>query len=391
MVEASVTINDFCSTQIENTKRQSLIFMSQPKQISNNIVGLHRPFNKPLKSLVWVCRFTKKYSQKKGQDFYIDFFLWMLEAICTQKKEFPIQNADGIVKYENAQRILSLFKNQDYSEIHKKVRSVLSERNTEEDRIIYSSYKNTSYYITLAKKVELIQTGARLTLLGEGLASIRDYHFFVLSDKHKDVVFRSLCPLFFDNLVIICRSNYYSKNYEKMAESYFRTYLKKNEEEGVIKYITSFDDNYLEVLRTWVDTLKLFTASGLLRLKYLKIVDEMGLRTHYEALISNTETFYKKEFQKFVKQEQQYDKIRKSYEYHYKRGEAEFGYVNLYDIKKSFRLSYDNFNELIDSYYTEYRHKEIILFSNTVSSIDMRRRFIVAGNAVLKIRIIKKS
>ena len=365
--------------------------MSQPKQISNNVVGLHRPFNKPLKSLVWVCRFTKKYSQKKGQDFYVDFFLWMLEAICAQKKEFPIQNADGIVKYENAQKILSLFENQDYSEIHKKVRSVLSERNTEEDRIIYSSYKNTSYYITLAKKVELIQTGAQLTLLGEGLASIRDYHFFVLSDKHKDVVFRSLCPLFFDNLVVICRSNYYSKNYEKLAESYFRTYLKKNEEEGVIKYITSFDDNYLEVLRTWVDTLKLCTASGLLRSKYLKIVDEIGQRTHYEALISNTETFYKKEFQKFVKQEQQYEKIRKSYEYHYKRGEAEFGYVNLYDIKKSFRLSYDNFNELIDSYYTEYRHKEIILFSNTVSSIDMRRRFIVAGNAVLKIRIIKKS
>lgn len=365
--------------------------MAQPKHINNNIVGLHRPFNKPLKSLVWVCRFTKKYSPKKGQDYYLDFFLWMLEAICSHKDEFPVQNADGIVKYDNAQRVLSLFEYQDYSEIREKVRSVLTERTTEEDRIIYSSYKNTSYYITLAKKVDLIQPGTQLTPLGEELAGIRDYHFFALSDKHNDVVFRSLCPLFFDNLVIICRSNYYSRNYEKLAESYFRTYLKKNEEEGAIKYITSFDDNYLEVLRTWVDTLKLSTGSGRLRHKYLKMVDVMGLRTRYEELINNSEAFYKKEFQKFVKQEQQYDKIRKSYEYHYKKGEAEFGYVNLYDIKKSFRLSYDRFNALLNSYFTEYRHKEIILFSNTVSSIDMRRRFIVAGNAALKIRIIKKS
>ena len=50
-----------------------------------------------------------------------------------------------------------------------------------------------------------------------------------------------------------------------------------------------------------------------------------------------------------------------------------------------------SFNELLNSYYTAYRHIEIILFSNTVSSIDMRRRFLVAGNTVLKIRIIKKS
>ena len=365
--------------------------MVQLKQTLNDVVGLHRPFNKPLKSLVWVCRFAKKYNFKKGQDLYLDFFLWMLEEIYFHKKEFPIQNADGIVKYENAQRILSFFENLECSEIRKKVRSVLRERNTEEDRIIYSSYKNTSYYITLAKKLELIQAGVHLTPLGVEFSSIRDYHFFVLSEKHKDVVFRSLCPLFFDNLIIICRSNYFCKNYEKLSESYFRLYLKKNEEEGIIKYVTSYDDNYLEVLKTWVDTLKLSTTSGHLREKYLKIVDEVGLRIRYEELIRNTDFFFKKEFQRYVNQERQYEKIRKSYENHYKKGEAEFGYVNLYDIKKSFRLSYDNFNELLNSYYTAYRRKEIILFSNIVSSIDVRRRFIVAGNAVLKIRIIKKN
>ena len=51
----------------------------------------------------------------------------------------------------------------------------------------------------------------------------------------------------------------------------------------------------------------------------------------------------------------------------------------------------ETFNDLLNSYYTQNRHKEIILFSNTVSSIDKRRRFIVDGQAVLKIRIIKKN
>ena len=91
------------------------------------------------------------------------------------------------------------------------------------------------------------------------------------------------------------------------------------------------------------------------------------------------------------KLEEQYDKIRSSYEQLQKKGLAEYGYVNLYDVKKNFRLSYESFNELLNSYYTAYRHIEIILFSNTVSSIDMRRRFLVDGNSVLKIRIIKKS
>ena len=126
-------------------------------------------------------------------------------------------------------------------------------------------------------------------------------------------------------------------------------------------------------------------------LPYRNLETARRLMDYYETLISKTESFFEDEFKARVKQEAQYQKIRDSYEYFEKRGLTDLGYVNLYDIKKSFRLSFETFNELLNSYYTQNRQKEIILFSNTVASIDQRRRFVVDGIAALKIRIIKKS
>lgn len=357
----------------------------------NNIIGLHRPFNKPLKSLVWVSRFAKHYKQRKGHDFYIDFYLWMLQAVYDHKDEFPAIGSDGIVKYENASTILMFFNDLPYGEIRNRIRNVLTMRASNEDRVIYSTYKNTSYYITLAKKVDLMQTGNKLTQLGEQLANIRDYHFFILSNKHKEIIYKLLCPLFFDNLIILMRAKYLNKGYEKLSDSFFRAYLKDKEKEGMIKYITSFDENYLEVLRSWTISLALSAQGGILRQMYLNVVHELELDNRYRELVEKIDFFYKHEFQKRIKLEQQYDKIRKAYERLNKGCASEFGYVNLYDIKKSFHLSYTSFNELLNSYYSAYRHDEIILLSNTVASIDKRRRFVVAGNAALKIRIIKKS
>lgn len=365
--------------------------MIQPNEILNGTMGLHRPFNKPLKSLVWVCRFVKGYKAHKGHDFYLDFFLWMLKAITSHADSYNEQKAEGVVKPQNAQMVLELFTNYTYDEIKARVRFTLLERPSNEDKIVYSCYKNTSYYITLAKKVNLVKNRGELTPLGFELAKVRDYHFFELSDKHCGIVFQALCPDFFSHLIIITQCNRLFKSDRTIGDSFFRAYLKSRESEGTIRYVTSFDKNYLDVLRHWVDTLELCKGTRILRKNYLVEIDALGLREKYNAIIEDTEAYYQEEYEQRIKQEQQYEKIRKAYEYLFNRGEAEFGYVNLYDIKKAFRLSYEKYNELLNSYYTDCRRDEIILFSNTVSSIDMRKRFIVAGNAVLKIRIIKKS
>jgi hypothetical protein len=230
-----------------------------------------------------------------------------------------------------------------------------------------------------------------LNPLGEELAKVRDYRFFALSDRHRMIIFRALSSDFFENLIVITQSQYLIKGDRVLEDTFFRAYFKHYQNEGLIKYITSFDKNYLEVLRHWVVILKLCKVAGTIRKVYLSEINNLGLLSQYKSIVHNTRTFYVEEFRNRVKLEQQYNIIRSTYEKLNKRGQSEFGYVNLYDIKKGFRLSYESFNELLNSYYTAYHHIEIILFSNTVSSIDMRRRFLVAGNAALKIRIIKKS
>ena len=365
--------------------------MEPSVKTEKTVIGLHRPFNMPLKSLVWVCRFSKNYKKREGHDYYLDFFLWMLKAIVEHSDSFDEQNAEGIIRPQNAQNILYLFASHNYKELKVLVRSTLTFRPEEADKVVYSTYKNTSYYLSLAKKVNLINNRGELTSLGEELARVRDYLFFELSDKQRLVIFRALSSDFFDNLVIINQSHRLIRDNKELSDSFFRAYLKYSESEGVIKYITSFDKNYLEVLNHWVRILKLSTETGTVRRMYLLEIERLGLTSRYESIIDKSNTFYAGVFRKRVKLEQQYDMIRASYDKLHLKGQSEFGYVNLYDIKKSFRLSYESFNELLNSYYTAYRHIEIILFSNTVSSIDMRRRFLVAGNTVLKIRIIKKS
>ena len=365
--------------------------MELQEKVVVTTIGLHRPFNMPLKSLVWVCRFSKGYKQKKGNDFYLDFFLCMLQAIIKHADSFEEKKAEGIIRPQNAQNILCLFAYYNYNEIKALVRSTLHYRPQEIDRVIYSSYKNISYYITLAKKVKLINNRGELTALGLELANVRDYRFFELADKQRLIIFRALSLDFFENLIVITQSHRLINGDRALEDEFFRAYLKHYESEGVIKYITSFDKNYLEVLRHWVATLSLCVGAGTVRNAYLTEIDRLGLTSQYETIVQNTEYFFKEEFKNRVKLELQYDKIRTIYDKLNKQGQPEFGYVNLYDIKKSFRLSHEKFNELLNSYYTDRRQKEIIFFSNTVSSIDKRRRFLVAGNAALKIRIIKKS
>lgn len=374
-----------------NRETDNRKLMEQHEKVENTVIGLHRPFNMPLKSLVWVCRFSKNYKKRKGHDYYLDFFLWMLKAVVDHSDSFDEQSAEGIIRPQNAYYILSLIANYSYKHIKALVRATLTFRPEESDKVIYSTYKNTSYYITLAKKVNLIDNRGELTSLGEELARVRDYHFFELSDKHRILIFEALSADFFDNLTIITQSQRLIKNNKELSDSFFRAYLKNFESEGVIKYITSFDKNYLEVLNHWVKLLKLCTNTGSIRRMYILEIDRLGLTSRYIDIVEKSNAFYFGDFRKRVKLEQQYDKIRATYEKLHLKGQSEFGYVNLYDIKKSFRLSYESFNELLNSYYMAYRHIEIILFSNTVSSIDMRRRFLVAGNAALKIRIIKKS
>ena len=86
---------------------------------------------------------------------------------------------------------------------------------------------------------------------------------------------------------------------------------------------------------------------------------------------------------KFEKFEEQYYKLIQA-------GKSDSDYVNLYEMKKAFRLSFDNFEKLIVSYMIDVSMQKIVLLSNTVMSIDSRRRFIINGVPAIKIKILNK-
>lgn len=54
------------------------------------------------------------------------------------------------------------------------------------------------------------------------------------------------------------------------------------------------------------------------------------------------------------------------------------------------RMGYNRFSKFLNEFYIENKKNIIILLSNTVSSIDKRRRFQIGDKVILKIKIIKK-
>ena len=82
-----------------------------------------------------------------------------------------------------------------------------------------------------------------------------------------------------------------------------------------------------------------------------------------------------------------FSKLRNSYNSNINRGLHDQDFVNLYDIKKDLRMSFENFEKMLNDYYEHERKNQLILFSNTVTSIDKRKRFYIRNKPVVKIKI----
>ena len=55
--------------------------------------------------------------------------------------------------------------------------------------------------------------------------------------------------------------------------------------------------------------------------------------------------------------------------------------------KQDFRMSFSNFEKILNDYYESERKNQLILFSNTVTNIDKRKRFYIRNKPVIKIKI----
>lgn len=349
------------------------------------IEGLHRPFNKPLKSLCWVCIFAKKWNKSRNGNFYYSFYIHHLKSIVKHKKLTNIWN-EGCINISDAERILKL---ESESNLKERISNILRTRITVEDKLIYKTYKNTSYYISLAKKMALINPEYELTKDGIEL-SLANRNFYSLSKVEKKLIFKFLLEANPSMILalIVTKGEVEKGIYPAHLALIYQKSIGNNLEK---KYVRSFKDNYLSVMMAWISQLEITKKGGGLKKEWdLFLQDYTELYLKYQELFTLYQGFKKNVLKQEIKKEKRFKKIMDSYDKLSKTGKTDIGYVNLYDIMYDLHMGYERFSEFINEFYVENKKNVIILLSNTVSSIDKRRRFLIGDKVVLKVKIIEK-
>ena len=64
-------------------------------------------------------------------------------------------------------------------------------------------------------------------------------------------------------------------------------------------------------------------------------------------------------------------------------------YVNLYNIKDELKMSFKDFEFMLNRLAKDDNNRRKVFFNNIIAAVDHRKRFKVKNSAVLNIRIIK--
>lgn len=349
-----------------------------------DIKGLHRPYNKPLKSLYWVCAFARK-NNVGARDFYYNFYLFHMRMVVRYAQEFNhIQWKEGLVSPKDAQRVLDLHKVYSGNFLNQ-ISSVLHSRLTEDDKLIYRTYKNVSYYVTLAKKLRLIDESYLITQAGRALLKSSRF-VYKFSQKEKEMLLNMLLGIdaeMFLTLIVIHDKMLKKNN----GETFYRIYMNYLGKEDKSNYIGSYDANYIEVITYWLEQLDIFGKNNKVRKKVIYQLDKTYQIT-YNKIQNEYQAFLIGDYKVLLAKRKVFEQFEKVYKTIYATGKTDMGYVNLYDVKEQMHMGYDKFSQMLNDYYVENKKRTIILFSNIVSSIDKRKRFLVAGKVVLNVKLI---
>jgi len=359
------------------------------------LYSLHRPFHKPLKATRWVCLFVNQNNRKgikiKLSEFYNEFFFFLINKLNQEYQKIQkIENQDGIPNKDTISQIVIYFKTIPKNDREKRLKVILTDRNDELDKKIYSTYKAASYYINLCKdKFELIDDKNALTECGNILLSLRA-PFFLMTNSEKYFFFERIIYSDFLMTISLCLSLKSKDKFKEIEiEDFHLQFIEEFYKINYFKFIQkSISTNYDNVRLFWIDTLNILDKHKNIKKKYLNIIHEnLEYNDLYNTLNSRYIIFEKTSLQINNKQFINSNKLVKIYNKKINEGLHDLGFVNLYDIKEEFRMSYDKFDILLNEFYEESRKKKMILFSNTVSSIDKRKRFFVKNIPVIKIKM----
>jgi len=363
--------------------------MQQP----NIIWSLHRPYQKPLKSIKWVCNFISLKGNKriKPSTFYNEFFFYFINQL---NKEYLISKKtveiDGVPSKETISQIVEYFSQIKKNEKDLVLKQILTNREIGIEKKIYSTYKAISYYINLAKdKLDFIDDKYILTEAGKKLLKIKA-SFFYLNNKEKKIIFEKLFVA--DPLMIISKclcERLLSKN-EVFISNLHIKFIEDVYQVTYFKYTqSSIISNYDNVRSSWIEQLNILDSFYRIRKLYLRVILENELYTQEFNDIEQKFLRYSNEIlhddnknYKLMKE------LNQTYKSCLKKNMDDLGFVNLHVIRGEMRMGIQRFEKLLIDYYELNRRKEMILFSNTVSSIDKRQRFYIKDKPVIKIKII---
>lgn len=351
--------------------------------------SLHRPFHKPLWIVKWVCYFM--HLRNKSRNNYIftkdktaDFYFTLLEWLHTS---YP-QDSDGIPSRESVDEVWNYFLQIDNEEREDILREILSKsREKGIETKIYSTYKAASYYLNLADdKLHFIDDSSQTwspnqltkNVLKSGISPTdkKAYLWHILqNDGH---FFLAMCLL----------QKPVDRYGLKMELEIFK-FMQRYYPVVNFDYTKQSHNNYYVVRKRWIELLCIVNGSGnLSRALTNTITGDNYLEEIFRDVKSKVKE-YTLELRKrsnFIKQKKAFIAI---YQKQMSTNEDKSNFVNLYDICKEMKMSYERFQIFLINFYQEERMVRNIFFINIVSTIEQRKRFYIGNAPVMKIKITR--
>lgn len=351
---------------------------------NSTIVSLHRPFHSPLWVARWVCEYIRFYSSHKADRIdSTDFFFFFIHRLV--KLYAKNENIQEYVSRSTVEEVYAYFYQYKTTEERREMLDSImhSSRSSQIEKHVYSIYKASTYAVNLAEdklgflhKNHLTEAGAELHLQKTPSVGVR------LADRV--VYLRQVLARDFYFFVPFCMLQWYGKD-GLQPESAIFDFSEKYHKVTRFDYTHCSHDNYTKVRMQWINQLNILTENKRIK-DWVKevIIDQYA--SQYEEL--------KIEIKEFVKDQKKSiessDKLEVFYETYRSLIDTSdgSGYVNLYDImSKMPRMGYNKFNNLLQAYYEQRNRKENIFLINIIATLDLRKRFMVRGKPVMKIKI----
>ncbi|GGC44759.1 hypothetical protein GCM10011386_41300 [Parapedobacter defluvii] len=354
------------------------------------IASLHRPFNQQLKTTKWVCNFIASNKNNLSSSYLnLGFYYYLINLLYKEYSLAIPEEFNGLPSDAAIFNIYQYLKSKKKEQFIAEIPNIIKSRKTPLEKQIYSTYKAASYYINLAKdKFGLINDKNQLSSDGYYLIGLRS-NFYRLSSPEKKFFFRKIIEADFHLFITHCL-------FAKLE----RRYDLKRSIEDQIEFINQFLsirhfnftsaslENYNIVRGYWAEALGVLDSACNIKKKYLDIITKNeNFSKLYDEVTSLFSIFEKENFQIKKKYLKNKKKFLDGYKKCLKTSISDLGFINLYDIKATMRISTANFQLFLDDFYELEKNNLNLFFGNTVNSIDRRERFFIRDRPVIKIKI----